>query len=92
MESTTSSLLQANRSAILRIAEQHGTWNLRVFGSVARGDDEKSDIDLLVEFAPHVSLLDHAALIEDLQSVLGRKVDVASEHGLRPRMRDRVLK
>jgi hypothetical protein len=86
-------LLQAKRAAILRIAEQHGARNLRVFGSVARGDDdEKSDIDLLVEFAPHVSLFDHAALIEDLQSVLGRKVDVVSERGLRPRMRDRVLK
>ena len=65
-----------------------------LYGSVVL-DDFKigwSDIDILVDFAPDVSLFDHAALMEELESALGRKVDVVSEHGLRPRMRERVLK
>lgn len=89
----TSDLLRKERAAILQIARKYGARNLRVFGSVARGEDtEMSDIDILVDFAPDVSLFDHAALMEELESALGRKVDVVSEHGLRPRMRERVLK
>ncbi|HPU84557.1 MAG TPA: nucleotidyltransferase family protein [Candidatus Latescibacteria bacterium] len=89
----TSDLLKKERAAILRIARRHGAHNLRVFGSVARGEDtETSDIDILVDFAPGVSLFDHAALMEELEFTLGRKVDVVSERGLRPRMRARVLK
>ncbi|HOF61802.1 MAG TPA: nucleotidyltransferase family protein [Candidatus Latescibacteria bacterium] len=89
----TSDLLRKERAAILQIARRYGARNLRVFGSVARGEDtEMSDIDILVDFAPDVSLFDHAALMEELESALGRKVDVVSEHGLRPRMRERVLK
>jgi hypothetical protein len=85
-------LLRAKRDEILQIAASHGARNLRVFGSVARGEaDEQSDIDLLVEMEPGRSLMDHAALWLDLQALLGRKVDVVSDRGLKPRIRDRVL-
>ena len=71
----------------------HGARNIRVFGSVARGEaDEKSDIDFLVEMEPGRSLLDLGGLLMDLQEVLGRDVDVVTERGLNPRIRDRVLK
>lgn len=66
---------------------------MRVFGSVTRGEaDEQSDIDLVVEFGPERSLLDHAALWLELQELLGCKVDVVSERGIKPRIRERVLK
>ena len=85
-------LLQENREEILRIAAQHGARNVRVFGSVARGEaDEESDIDFLVEMGPDRSLFDRAALFLDLQELLGRKVDVVSDRGIKPRIRERVL-
>lgn len=86
-------LLKAKREDILRIAAKHGARNVRVFGSVARGEaDEQSDIDLLVEMESDRSLLDHAALWLELQEILGCKVDVVSERGIKPRIRERVLK
>jgi predicted nucleotidyltransferase len=86
------SKLQKQRDAILQLAAKHGAGKVRVIGSVARGDDDnKSDIDLLVEFEAGRSLLDHAALIDDLQTLLNRKVDIASERGLRPNVRQRVI-
>jgi len=86
-------LLRAKREEILRIAAKHGAHNVRVFGSVARGEaDEKSDVDFLVKMEPGRSLLDHAGLILDLEELLERPVDVASERGLRARVRKRVLK
>lgn len=85
-------LLKARRAEILRVAARHGARNVRVFGSVARGEaDDQSDIDLLVEMGPGRSLLDHAALWLDLQELLGRKVDVVSDRGIKPRIRGRVL-
>jgi predicted nucleotidyltransferase len=85
-------LLKAKRQDILRIAERHGAREVRLFGSVARGQaDENSDFDFLVRLDPGVTLLRHAALVRELESVLGRKVDVISERGLRPRVRERVL-
>ena len=66
---------------------------MRVFGSVARReDDDKSDIDHLVEFESGRSLLDHAGLWLELQDLLGCKVDVVSERGIKPRIRERVLR
>lgn len=86
-------ILEAKKEAILQIAAKHGARNVRVFGSVARGEaDERSDIDLIVEFEPERSLLDHAALWLELQELLGCKVDVVSDRGIKPRIRERVLR
>jgi len=86
-------LLKSRREEILRIAEKHGARNVRVFGSVARGEaDSKSDIDLLVEFKRGTTLLGHAALVQELEDLLGVRVDVVSERGLRDRVRERVMR
>jgi predicted nucleotidyltransferase len=86
-------LLKEKRDAILCICANHGARNVRVFGSVARGEaDEQSDIDLLVEFDPGRSLFDHATLWLELQDLLGCKVDVLSDRGIKPRIRERVLR
>ena len=75
-------LLESKRKEILRIAESHNVRNLRVFGSVARGEsDDQSDVDFLVELGPGFGLLEHAALIRELVELLGRHVDVVSERG-----------
>lgn len=86
-------LLQAKREDILSIAARYGASNVRVFGSVARGEaDEKSDIDLLVDTEPGRSLFELGGLLTDLQDLLGCKVDVVPEDSLRERIRERVLK
>lgn len=86
-------LLEEKRAEILDTAKHHGARNVRVFGSVARGDfDEKSDLDFLVEMEPGRSLLDHASLLLDLEKLLGCKVDVVSEKGIKARIRERVLR
>jgi len=85
-------LLQNKREEILRLAGRHGVRDVRVFGSVARSEaGVESDIDFLVRLDPGVTLLEHAALVRELQALLGRKVDVISEQGLRPRIREQVL-
>ncbi len=85
-------LLKENREEILRIAALHGARNVRVFGSVVRGETgPDSDIDLLVEFDPDRSLMDYGRLIMDLQDLLGCKVDVVTESGLHWVIRDRIL-
>jgi uncharacterized protein len=84
--------LRQRRSEIEAVAARHGARSVRVFGSVARGEErEDSDIDLLVEFNPGTSLLTHAGLVIALEELLGRTVEIASERGLRPRYRDRIL-
>lgn len=86
-------ILKANRETILQMAARHGARNVRVFGSVARGEaGPESDLDFLIELEPGRSLLDHAALMLDLEQLLGCHVDVATERGLRDRIRERVLK
>jgi uncharacterized protein len=86
-------LLQANRDAILRIAAKYGASNVRVFGSVARGEaDAESDIDLLVDMEEDRSLLDLSRLLTNLQTLLGYKLDIVTEQGLNERLRERVLK
>ena len=85
-------LIQAQRGDILRTASQHGAYNVRVFGSVARGEaDEQSDLDLLVDMEPGRSLFDLGGLLTDLEELLGCSVDVVTERGLRERIRSRVL-
>jgi predicted nucleotidyltransferase len=80
------------RHQILAAARRHGATNVRVFGSVARGDaDAASDIDFLVDFEPGRSLLDLASLLVELEDLLGRPVDVVTEPGLKSRVRQRVL-
>ncbi len=86
-------LLNANRDAILQLAAQYGATNVRIFGSVARGDDlPASDIDFLVDLEANRSLFDLGGLLIDLQQLLGRPVDVTTERGLRLRIRERVLR
>ena len=86
-------LLASRREEILRIAAEYGAQNVRVFGSVARGEaGENSDIDLLVELEEGRSLLDQAGLVLDLEELLGRKVDVVTEEGLYWLLRRRILK
>lgn len=86
-------LLQQQRSAILTTAAAHGVHNVRVFGSVARGEaDDESDIDLLVDVGPEHSAWFPAGLVMDLEQLLGRKVDVVTEGSLHWYIRDRVLK
>jgi len=86
-------LLKSKRDEILRIAAKYGASNVRVFGSVARGEaGPESDVDLLVELESGRSLLDHVALLQDLEDMLSRKVDVVNENALHHSIRDRVLR
>lgn len=85
-------LLKSKRQEILAIAARHGASNLRVFGSVARGEaGPESDLDILVEMQPDKSLMDHIALMQDLEDLLQRNVDVVSERALHWYIRDQVL-
>jgi predicted nucleotidyltransferase len=85
--------LRENRDQILKIAERHGARNVRVFGSVARGGaDDQSDIDLLVDMEPGRSLLDLGGLWSDLNELLGVKVDLVTEKGLKKRIKERVMR
>ena len=86
-------LLRLKKKEIQQIARQHGARNLRVFGSVARGEAaEGSDLDLLVEMEPGRSLLNLVAIKQDLEDMLGCKVDVVTEAAVSPYLRERVLK
>ena len=86
-------LLKEKREEILRIAAKHGARNVRVFGSVARGEaDEVSDVDFLVEMEPGKSLFDLGGLQMELEACLGCHVDVVTERGLKPRIRGRVFR
>ena len=89
---SVSDLLRGQREEILRIAAKHGAYNVRVFGSVARGDARAdSDVDFLVDLEPGRSLLDLGGFLMDLQDLLDRNVDVVTENGLHWYIRDRVI-
>lgn len=86
-------LLRTKREDILSTVRKYGASNVRVFGSVARGEaDAESDIDLLVDMEPGRSLFDLGGLLMDLQDLLGREVDVVTEKGLDERIREHILK
>lgn len=86
-------LIQEKRQDILQIASRHGARNVRLFGSVARGDaGPESDVDFLVRLEPGTTLLNHAALVRELKALLGREVQVVSERALRERIKDRVMR
>ncbi len=85
--------VRSRREAILEIARRHGARQVRLFGSIARGEaTAESDIDVLVELEPGRSLFDLGGLLTDLETLLGRRVDVVTPAGLRERIRERVLR
>jgi predicted nucleotidyltransferase len=85
-------LLQEKREEILRIAARHGAYNVRVFGSVVKGEaGPHSDVDFLVEVGPGRSAWFPAGLMLDLEELLGCKVDVVTERALHWYIHDRVL-
>lgn len=84
--------VRENRDEVLAIAKRYGATNIRIFGSVARGDDDdRSDIDFLIDLAPGRSLFDLGGLLMELNTLLGIPVDVTTEKGLKARIRERVL-
>ncbi|MCA9759220.1 MAG: nucleotidyltransferase family protein [Candidatus Eisenbacteria bacterium] len=89
---TTIEVIQAKRDDVLQVARKHGVTSIRIFGSVARGDDSpESDIDLLITTGPVVSSWFPAGLILDLEALLGRDVEIVTEPGLNPLLREQVL-
>ncbi len=85
--------LTDKREDVLRIAAKHGAYNVRIFGSVARGEaTSDSDIDFLIEKGPITTPWFPAGLVLELEESLGRRVDVVTEKGLNPHLRDRVLR
>jgi hypothetical protein len=87
-------LLTPKRDAILRLIAEHGGSNVRVFGSVARGEaDEDSDIDLLIDQDwSRLSGWGGMSLVVALEDLLGRKVDIATEEELKPHIRERIMR
>lgn len=85
--------IEQHRAELRALGQRHGITNLRIFGSMARADaDEGSDVDLLVSLAPGTTGLALGALLMDAQELLGRRVDVVTERGLHPALRERVLR
>jgi hypothetical protein len=77
--------LTDQRAALLAAARRHGATNLRLFGSVARGEEQvDSDVDLLIDLAPERGFGDYLALVEDLERLIGRRVDLVIERSLSP--------
>lgn len=85
-------LVHRKREEILRLARHHGARNVRLFGSVARGQDRAdSDIDVLVEAGQQTTAFFPGGLVADLEELLGCKVDIMTEAALHPYIRERVL-
>lgn len=84
--------IKLNRRQILNIATKYGAKHLRVFGSTVRNEDQPdSDIDFLVEMQPGHDLLDLIGLGQALELILHKKIDIVSEDGLNPHIKDRIL-
>jgi predicted nucleotidyltransferase len=89
---TLRQLIEQKREDIVSIAARHGARNVRLFGSVARGEDTPdSDVDLLVDVGPTTSSWFPAGLVLDIEEVLGRPVEIVTEKGLNPLIKDQVL-
>lgn len=90
---TDGNLLREKREEILRTCAKYGARNVRIFGSVARGEaDKHSDFDFLVEMEAGRSLFDLGGLQYELEQMLGCPVDVVTERGIKARIRERVLR
>ncbi len=90
---TLGDLLQSHKKELLKVAAKHGAINIRIFGSVARGDSkEASDIDFLVRMEKGRSLLDLVALWQDFEGLLGKKIDIVTEGGMSPYLKDKINK
>ena len=84
--------LRGRRTEILKASTRHGGYNVRVFGSVARGESRPdSEVDFLIDLASERSLLDRARLIRELEGLLGKRVHAVSSRALHPLVRDRIL-
>jgi uncharacterized protein len=84
--------VRSHREAILDLAYHHGLRRVRLFGSVVRGEEKPdSDVDVLVDLEPKAGLLDLIGFEQDLEELLGRKVDVVAEGGLSPYLESRIL-
>ena len=85
-------VIRLKRDEILKVAAKHGVRNVRIFGSVARGEGRSdSDVDFLVDAGPVTSPWFPGGLIVDLEALLGKRVEVVTERGLHPKLRNRVL-
>jgi len=90
---SVSNIIKNRRNEILAIATRYGASNIRVFGSMAHGNESpESDIDIIVKMEKGRSLLDIIAIKQDIEELLGRKVDVVTEASISPYIRDNVLK
>lgn len=84
--------LKERREQIIAIAERHGAKRIRLFGSLARGEESRdSDVDFLIELEPKRSLLDIIAIKQDLEDLLQCKVDVVTEKAVSPYVRDEIV-
>jgi predicted nucleotidyltransferase len=81
------------RNTVVVVAQKYGATNIRLFGSVARGEERPdSDIDILVDLQPGRSIFDLGGLLMELEALFSRPVDVITEDGIKPRMRERIMK
>jgi predicted nucleotidyltransferase len=81
------------RDDVVMVARKYGATNIRLFGSVARGEERPdSDIDFLVDLQPGRSIFDLGGLLIELEALFARSVDVITESGIKPRMKERILK
>jgi uncharacterized protein len=88
----TLEMLRGKKVEILRIAAKHGASNVRIFGSVVRGEDSAhSDVDMLVDMADNRSLLDLVGFQQEVETLVGRRADVLTENGLSRHLKDRIL-
>jgi predicted nucleotidyltransferase len=88
----TFDFLSKNREKIITISSKHKASNIRVFGSVARQDEnENSDIDFLVTFDSKSTLFDKIELIEDLENLLNRKVDIVSDKAIHKYLKEKII-